>query len=253
MADLSGYPTLAIAVSGGVDSMTLAHAAAQVTRIEAVHAVSPAVPERATARLKRHAAREGWTLRLVEAGEFADPDYLRNPVNRCFFCKTNLYRRIRAASDAPIAAGTNSDDLSDFRPGLRAAADHGVLHPFVTAGLAKADIRALARQFGLDDIAELPAQPCLASRVETGLPILAADLAFADALELAIAEAVGPGDLRCRIAAAGIRLELPSDLPESLRERATALARELCAAAGRPLAEIASYRRGSAFRHDRQP
>src|SRR6056297_3543080 len=92
---LRAQPDLAVAVSGGVDSLTLAHAVHRATgRAQVYHAVSPAVPREATERVRRHAAAPGWTLQIIEAGEFSDPDYLRNPVNRCYFCKANLYDRI---------------------------------------------------------------------------------------------------------------------------------------------------------------
>ena len=76
-------------------------------------------------------------LDVVEAGEFADPDYLRNPVNRCYFCKANLYDRIAALAEGTIASGANLGDLGDFRPGLTAAAERSVIHPFVEAGIGK--------------------------------------------------------------------------------------------------------------------
>jgi pyridinium-3,5-biscarboxylic acid mononucleotide sulfurtransferase len=84
---------LAVAVSGGVDSATLATFAhlAVAQRLEVFHAVSPAVPEEATERVHRLASDQGWRLRIVDAREFADESYLANPVDRCFFCKTNLY------------------------------------------------------------------------------------------------------------------------------------------------------------------
>src|SRR5262249_33153663 len=150
---------------------------------EMVHAVSPAVPAHATARVAAYAEREGWTLRMVDAGEFADPRYRANPVDRCYFCKTNLYARIRPLTDRVIAPGTHVDHLGDFRPGLRAAAEKDVVHPYVEAGIDKAAVRALARGLSLSDLAELPAQPCLSSRVETGIAIDADDLAFVDAME----------------------------------------------------------------------
>ena len=90
---LASHSPLAIAVSGGVDSLplaTVAHRILQVTPLM-VHAVSPAVPVVATARVRELSEREGWDLREITAGEFADPDYRVNPYNRCYFCKSNLY------------------------------------------------------------------------------------------------------------------------------------------------------------------
>ena len=242
-AVLDGLPNLTVAVSGGVDSLTLAHLAARRWgTVRAVHAVSPAVPASATARVRSEAEAGGWTLLVVEAGEFADPDYLRNPLNRCYFCKSNLYRRIAEAVAGPVAAGTNLDDLGEYRPGLDAAGERGVRHPFVEARLDKASVRALARSLRLAEVAELPAQPCLASRVETGIPIDARDLAFIDRVETAVRTLAG-GDVRCRITARGVRLELSQDPPPGI----DALLARLCADEGRPLAGIAPYKRGSAF------
>ncbi|HEX7955284.1 MAG TPA: hypothetical protein VF523_19655, partial [Burkholderiales bacterium] len=92
-AVLRGIGPLAVAVSGGVDSLTLASVAHRTLQDEAemFHAVSPAVPAQATERVRALAAREGWKLTVVDAGEFGDADYRSNPVNRCFYCKTNLY------------------------------------------------------------------------------------------------------------------------------------------------------------------
>jgi len=115
--------TLAVAVSGGVDSLTLMALAARVRpgRCVAVHARSPAVPEEATARVKALAAERAWRLRIIRAGEFSDPDYLSNPLDRCYYCKTNLFQAMASANPgALLATGTNTDDLGDFRPGLRA-------------------------------------------------------------------------------------------------------------------------------------
>ena len=100
-----------------------------------------------------------------------------------------------------ICSGTNTDDLGDFRPGLGAAKERLVRHPFVEAGVDKAAVRALARHHGLTDLAELPAQPCLASRVETGLPIIADQLDLIDRVERQTANALGAGDIRCRVTA----------------------------------------------------
>lgn len=249
---LSSHASLAVAVSGGVDSLTLAWAAAQVLgpALQVMHAAGPAVPPSATQRVRQYADQAGWQLQILNAGEYDDPAYRSNPVNRCYFCKNNLYDRIRAATNAPIAAGTNLDDLGEYRPGLTAAGEHGVLHPYVEAAMDKSAVRALAASFGLNDIAVLPAQPCLASRVETGIPIDAADLAFIDQVEITVATHLGAGDIRCRITAVGVWLELSPTLVGAGGKSAQSveqLMQTLCADAGRVFAGRRSYQRGSAF------
>lgn len=245
---LSAHRRLVIAVSGGVDSLTLAWAASVQPQLKLtiMHAAGPAVPPAATARVREHARRGGWDLLVLDAGEYQDPEYRRNPVNRCYFCKRNLYQRIGEAADAriAIAAGTNLDDLGEYRPGLIAADEHEVIHPFVDAGMDKRAVRALAAAFGLDDIAQLPAQPCLASRVETGIPIDADDLAFIDEVERMATELLGPGDLRCRLTKEGVWLEAnPTLNAQSVHD---AMHRQ-CEKSGRIFAGIRPYRRGSAF------
>jgi pyridinium-3,5-biscarboxylic acid mononucleotide sulfurtransferase len=246
---LKRHDDLAIAVSGGIDSMTLAYIAHRVLNRAPlmVHAVSPAVPAEATLRIKDYAAREGWRLSLVDAGEFADLSYRANPVDRCYFCKSNLYDRIGGLSIGVVASGTNLDDLGDFRPGLKAAAERHVVHPFVEAGIGKSDIRLLARSHGLVDLAELPAQPCLASRVETGIRIEADDLTFIDAVERKIREYVPvQANIRCRLVRRGVVLEIGGqgecDLAV-LAERASSICRD----AGRDFVGVKPYLRGSAF------
>ncbi|CAH1687770.1 putative Pyridinium-3,5-bisthiocarboxylic acid mononucleotide synthase [Hyphomicrobiales bacterium] len=249
-AVLADLQPLAIAVSGGVDSMTLAYVAHLWHPLTArmVHAVSPAVPTAATARVKAHAARHGWALDVVGAGEFDDPDYLSNPVNRCYFCKTHLYDRIRALSgEAVIASGANLDDLDDYRPGLIAAKERSVIHPYIEAAMDKAAVRTLAAAHGLDDLAELPAQPCLSSRIETGLSVRAEDLAFVEAVEARLAAVVRTGGrrdmpLRCRVTHQGIVIESDAET-----DAVAVIARAMCREAGRHFAGIRPYRRGSAF------
>lgn len=247
---LATYGPLTIAVSGGVDSMTLAtlaHRAGAAVRM--AHAVSPAVPPAATARVRAYAEREGWALSVVEPGEFADPAYLSNPVNRCYFCKSHLYERIAGLADGLIASGANTDDLGDYRPGLLAASEREVVHPFIDAEIGKAEIRALAARHGLSDIAELPAQPCLASRVETGIGIDASDLSFIDRVEENLRAAYGSKrTLRCRITREGVVVEVEAALLGEAEAIAARVA-PLCRAEGRTLAGCRPYRRGAAFLH----
>ena len=251
---------LAVAVSGGVDSLTLAETAHRLLgadRALMVHAASPAVPHEATQRVRDEAARAGWTLRVVEAGEFADPSYRANPVNRCFFCKTNLYGTIRQVTDRTMVSGANLDDLGEYRPGLDAAREYGVRHPYVEAGLDKATVRALARDLGLGAVAELPAAPCLSSRVETGIRIEPETLAFIHAVEGLVSRTLEAGigprrAVRCRVRAAGIVVELDPDSLAALDSvRQAALSAEIRAGAPANLPEasvrFAAYRTGSAF------
>jgi uncharacterized protein len=253
---LDGIGRVAVAVSGGVDSMTLAVVAHRrlVAGASMLHAISPAVPPEATARVRAYAERERWHLEVFDAGEFDDPDYLKNPANRCYFCKTNLYGAMAARTTATLASGTNLDDLGDYRPGLEAAAEHGVRHPFVEAGMSKAAVRALARDMGLHDLAELPAAPCLSSRLETGIEVTPERLELVHAVERLVSEQQNPATVRCRLFHNGIAVQLD---PASLAAIQGPAGAVLKRAIERLLAErgqqarlrFEPYRMGSAFHH----
>ena len=247
---------VAVAVSGGVDSMTLAVVAHRVLGGSAtmLHAVSAAVPADATERVERYARREGWRIERIDAGELHDARYVANPVNRCYFCKTNLYATIAplAGAGATIVSGTNTDDLGDFRPGLAAAAEHAVRHPYVECGIGKSTVRAIATRLGLDDLAELPAAPCLSSRVETGIAIDPAVLKAIDACERMVRNATRAATVRCRVRRDAVVIELDDATLSALDASARAiLAGELdqrMAAAGvSRTVRFEPYRMGSAF------
>lgn len=251
---LSAHSPLAVAISGGVDSTTLACVAHRVLgdNVSMVHAISPAVPEEATLRVQQYASRFGWNLLQVNAGEFEDTQYRDNPVNRCYYCKSNLYSRIRQVWCNTIASGANLDDLGDYRPGLLAAREKKVIHPLIEADINKQGVRLMANLLDLSDVADLPAQPCLSSRIETGIAIDADDLQFVHRIETMLASHLGIGDIRCRITAAGVRIEVPEALVRADRQRwqeAQASVEQATADSGRRIIGYSSYKRGSAFLH----
>jgi uncharacterized protein len=216
---LAGHPRRIIACSGGVDSLLLAdvaHQAAPATTLVA-HSVTPAVPRAATERVRRTADALGWQLRLVESAELSDDRYLANPVDRCFFCKTNLYDELeRIVADLAganhgwtLMSGANVDDLGEYRPGLLAAAEHHVSHPYLEAQLAKADIRSLAAARSRD-WHDLPAAPCLASRLYTGTPVTPGLLRAVEEGEIVARHLTGLEVLRCRVRGVEVVVEVPA-------------------------------------------
>jgi len=201
---------LAVAVSGGIDSMLLAYITNRVLGLESqmYHARSPAVPEDAVRRMADYSRKYYWNMMYIDATEFSDNDYLTNPVNRCYFCKSNLYGKIRKLTTYNIASGTNQDDMGDYRPGLKAAAENNVYHPFVECGINKRLIRNIAEYFSLTNLSRLPASPCLSSRVETGIRIDAACLSMIDDIETSIRRLIPTGNIRLRIRKAGPYIEI---------------------------------------------
>lgn len=233
--------------------MTLAYMAHRILGpdVHMFHAVSPAVPPSATERVRRYAYNEDWEITILDAGEFSDERYMQNPANRCFFCKSNLYGTLSSQTTAQLLSGTNVDDLGDYRPGLQAAKDRNVRHPFVEAGLAKADVRALAHKHALFDLAELPSAPCLSSRVETGIRINADVLRSIDKVETLIRESLMPDVVRCRVRGDGVVVELDQecldDLEPSDRAALSEDVRKIFAPIDVTAVAFALYRRGSTF------
>lgn len=240
---------VAVAVSGGVDSLTLAAVAHDVfgPSFMAFHAISPAVPPLATERVKRIAGRFDWPLQIVDAGEFSNDQYLANNTDRCYHCKSNLYEEIVGATDLQIVSGANVDDLSDFRPGLIAADEHQIRHPFVEAAIGKDGIRALARQVGLGSVSDLPAAPCLSSRLQTGITVTPGRLRLIDEVEEYARGLLSPQTVRCRILAERIEVQLDETSLASvhassdLRIKLTSFIKER---ESRPV-RFAAYRMGS--------
>lgn len=170
---LSGYQSVLIAFSGGVDSAYLAIAAAAALgdRALAVTADSPSYPD-THRRLALTIARDfGFPHDVIHTAELDRPEYRANPANRCYYCKDELYGRLAAIARqrglAVVVDGNNADDRGDYRPGRQAAREHGVKSPLDEAGLTKHDIRELARAAGLASWDE-PASACLSSRIPYG-------------------------------------------------------------------------------------
>jgi pyridinium-3,5-biscarboxylic acid mononucleotide sulfurtransferase len=173
---LRAHSPLLVAYSGGVDSAVLLWRAVQVLGNAALGAVadSPSLKRSELQEALDFARRHHLPLRVVETEETQDPRYQANPVNRCYFCKHELFSQLDSLAGrekfAAVAYGENADDAGDFRPGQNAAREFAVLAPLREAGLTKAEIRQLAHEAGLE-VADKPAQPCLASRIPTGLEV----------------------------------------------------------------------------------
>ena len=162
-----------VAYSGGIDSAYLAYAARHVLgdRMVAVLADSASLPRSECEDAQRFASEHDIPLRTVMTHELENEEYASNGADRCFHCKNELFevmeREVGSGDFAAIAYGLNVDDNQDFRPGQRAAREHGIVAPLAEAGLTKEDVRTLAREAGLR-LWDKPASACLSSRVEYG-------------------------------------------------------------------------------------
>jgi len=229
---LRGLGGAAVAFSGGIDSTVVAQAAALALggRAVAVTADSPSVPRAEIWDARRLPRHIGIPHEGVSTEEFNDPDYVRNDGTRCYYCKSELYARLEALLPelgvSVICSGANLDDRGDYRPGLKAAAEHQVRHPLQEAGFTKADVRALARAWDLPTW-DKPASPCLSSRLAPGVSVTHERTARVEAAE-AYLRALGYRDCRVRLHEGELaRIEVPADGLARLAEPAVreALAR----------------------------
>lgn len=214
----AGAGRVGVAYSGGVDSTVLAALVARAIGAQntvLLLGVSPSLARRERRLAHRQADQLGLPLMEVATDELSNPSYARNPVDRCYHCKDELFtilgtRVVREFALDAIAYGENADDRQrPDRPGSRAAAEHRVLHPLAAAGATKAQVRAIASALGLASALK-PAAPCLASRIPHGQEVTADKLHAIDLAEDAVLDA-GFSDCRVRHHGSIARIEVPVD------------------------------------------
>jgi len=196
--------TVLIGYSGGVDSAYVAVSACEALGREAVLAVvgrSAAYPEQQWEHARHVATQFGIPLLEVPTDELENPRYAANPSNRCYHCKDVLWRTLTpiaaARGFAVVVDGTNADDLADYRPGQRAAREHGVRSPLAELGFTKNEIRALSQRRGIPGWSN-PSSPCLASRLPYGFAVTPERLAQVERAEAALRSLGIVGNLRVR-------------------------------------------------------
>ena len=246
------YPSALLGYSGGVDSAFLAVVLREELGKERMLAAigrSDSYPEAQWQAAVDVARRFDIPLVEIATHELEDANYLANPTNRCFYCKTELWNRLvplaRERGLAVVCDGTNADDLHEHRPGRAAGVQAGIRSPLAEAGLTKAEIRAASRELGLPTW-DAPAAPCLSSRVQYGLSITPSRLRQVEAGEAYLRSLGVTGDLRVRHLGDRARLEVePSWIPW-VEARRAAISDHL-ATLGFAQVEIdpRGYRRGS--------
>ncbi|MBN2414701.1 ATP-dependent sacrificial sulfur transferase LarE [bacterium] len=215
---LASHGKAAVAFSGGADSTFLLLTAVEVLgpdNVLPLTAVTPFVPSREIDRAERVSEAAGRKCLLLEMDLLAEPVIAGNPPDRCYHCKKAIFSRISAAARAQgfaaVLEGSNTDDLDDYRPGMRALTELGIESPLKTAGFSKREIRAQLKAAGFPDW-DLPASACLASRIPYNTPITPASLRRIEAAETLLRDK-GFTQIRVRDHGSLARIEpLPADL-----------------------------------------
>jgi uncharacterized protein len=221
LARLAGLQSCAVAFSGGVDSAVVAMAAhlALGENAVAVTGVSASLAQGELEEARRVAELIGIRHVALDTEEFANPAYLQNAPDRCYHCKTELYTQMGGVAErlgvAIIVNGANVDDRGDWRPGMKAAAEHEVLSPLAECGLTKTEVRELAAFWNLP-VADKPAAPCLSSRIAYGEEVTPERLHMIDQAEQFL-RSLGLREVRVRYHRGDLaRLEVPSEAIERL-------------------------------------
>lgn len=223
---------LLVAMSGGVDSCTLAYLAQEVL---GDRALAVTLDAESTARVEIEAARRfagthGLHHRVVDHSELADPDYVKNDPTRCYHCRKTMGTQLQAVAEAEgiatIAMGVVTDDYGEHRPGLTAAKEAGIWFPYVEAGISKASVRELADSLGLE-VADRPSNACLSSRIAYGLEVTEDRLAQVEAAEAAVRDLVGVRQVRVRHHGKVARIEVAPEAREAVLAEAEAVTRAI--------------------------
>jgi pyridinium-3,5-biscarboxylic acid mononucleotide sulfurtransferase len=211
-----GMDRALIAYSGGIDSTLVAKIAQDILgdHVLAVTAVSPSLLPEDLEDAKIQAAEIGIAHRLVETHEMANPNYTSNPINRCYFCKSELYDTLKPLAQSLgysyTVDGVNGDDLHDYRPGIQAAKERGTRSPLAEVGFSKLEVRELSKYLGLS-CWDKPAQPCLSSRFPYGEEITVEKLRRVGQAERYLRN-LGLTTLRVRSEGATAKIELPVEV-----------------------------------------
>jgi uncharacterized protein len=219
---LKGYESTLVAFSGGVDSAYLAYVSHQVLgeRALAITAVSPSLASFQREDALKFAQEYGLRHEIIQTEEMADANYVANPTNRCYFCKDELFTKLKMLADQrgykAVSYGVNVDDLGDFRPGQDAAKKFGVRAPLVEADLNKGEIRTLSRALDLNTW-DHPASACLSSRIPYGMMVTVDKLDVIDRGEDALHK-LGFRQVRVRHHGDIVRIEIsPDEMPRALQ------------------------------------
>lgn len=205
-----------VAYSGGVDSSYLAKIATEELGTDSICAIglSPSVSEFQRDNAVRVARANGFNIVMLDTNELADPEYLANKGDRCYFCKTELYSKLTKVAvelNCAVLDGTNADDIGDHRPGRIAAKEQKVQSPLAEIGFTKAEIRELSRKAGLTTW-DQPASPCLSSRIAVGVPVTLKRLSRIERAEDFLRK-MGFREFRVRVHGELARIEVaPSEL-----------------------------------------